>query len=232
MTDRSFRLVIRKGPKPGQVFPLVSPSVSIGRDPMSDITLPDPEVSRYHAQLVQTESGYQIQDMGSTNGTFVDDKRLGSDALSLVPGMAIRFGSAVVLDYLVVTGQEAVMSTVVDTSSDEPPSPAAGSAPPTEAYHSDDLPPMPEFDEEYVAPVSPPRYTPEPPRRASPPPPPPSSPPLVASSPGKKEGRRRTIIIVAILILLCCCIAFLLSGYFIWGDLLLEFLKDAQVISP
>jgi pSer/pThr/pTyr-binding forkhead associated (FHA) protein len=179
---------------------------------------------------VQTEAGYQIQDMGSTNGTFVDDKRLGSDALSLRPGMAIRFGSGVILDYLASTGQEAVMSTVVDASSEKPSPAPLGGALPTEAYHSDDLPPMPEFDEDYVAPVSVPRYTREAPPPMSPPPPPPS-PPLVASSTGKGGRRRRTIIIVAALLLLCCCCAALVSGYYYWGDPLLEFLRDAGWIS-
>jgi pSer/pThr/pTyr-binding forkhead associated (FHA) protein len=51
VADQAIQLVVRKGPRPGQVFPLTQEVISIGRDPLSDIVLDDAEVSRQHAQL-------------------------------------------------------------------------------------------------------------------------------------------------------------------------------------
>ena len=62
--------------------------MTIGRDPMAEITINDPEVSRRHARLIGTLSGYRIQDLGSTNGTFVDDIRLGGEPLDLNIGQS------------------------------------------------------------------------------------------------------------------------------------------------
>src|SRR5688572_5302273 len=100
MADQSFQLVVRKGPRPGQVFPLTLETVTIGRDPMTDIVINDPEVSRHHAKLTRrTGGGYEIQDMGSTNGTFVDGKRLGGETVQLSPGQAVMVGSNVTMTY-------------------------------------------------------------------------------------------------------------------------------------
>jgi pSer/pThr/pTyr-binding forkhead associated (FHA) protein len=66
---------------------------------MVDIVLTDPEVSRQHARLILTDTGYQIQDLGSTNGTFVDGRRLGGEQVVLVPGVIITMGSNVTLVY-------------------------------------------------------------------------------------------------------------------------------------
>lgn len=62
-------LVMTVGMTPGQVFPLKSKTVRIGRDLTNDIVLQDPEVSRFHLTLNWTEKGYQLEDLNSTNGT-------------------------------------------------------------------------------------------------------------------------------------------------------------------
>jgi pSer/pThr/pTyr-binding forkhead associated (FHA) protein len=219
VSEINYQLVVRKGPKPGQVFPLASPSISLGRDPMSDITLSDPEVSRYHAQMVQTETGYQVQDMGSTNGTYVDEQRLTSDPVSLTPGQSIMLGSGVILDYEMVTEDEDDMVTVVDASL--PPSTTAriAGAVPTEPTESPDLPPLPEFDDDYIAPSSASYAAYEPPPQQPPP-------PLVPSGDDDEKRRRNTIITVVAILLICCCCAVVLSGYFYWGDLLLDWLSE------
>lgn len=47
--------------------------VLIGRDPSSsDFVLPDDSVSRKHAQITPTKTGFIIEDLGSSNGTYVD----------------------------------------------------------------------------------------------------------------------------------------------------------------
>ena len=76
MADKVFQLVVSEGAEPGAIFALDADILVIGRDPGADIVLTDPEVSRRHALLALEGAGYTIKDMGSTNGTFVDDERL------------------------------------------------------------------------------------------------------------------------------------------------------------
>ncbi len=87
-----------RGPEPGRIFPLADASLTIGRDPLSDILIKDPEVSRQHALLISTSTGeYRLQDLGSTNGTYVDGRRLGSKPSTLRPSQAITIGGAVTI---------------------------------------------------------------------------------------------------------------------------------------
>ena len=95
MSEHPFQLVVRKGPNVGQAFPLEGSPLIIGRDPMSDIVLNDPEVSRQHVRLTRTTDGYQLEDLGSTNGTYVDGERLSSEPHPLQPGQSISIGSGV-----------------------------------------------------------------------------------------------------------------------------------------
>jgi pSer/pThr/pTyr-binding forkhead associated (FHA) protein len=51
-------------------------STSIGRTPENQIVVPVREVSRRHAEIVLTEAGYVLKDLGSPNGTFVNGERV------------------------------------------------------------------------------------------------------------------------------------------------------------
>ena len=115
MTDQSFQLVVRKGPRPGRVFALSLSAITVGRDPLSDIVIDDPEVSRHHARLQRNEEGYSLQDMGSTNGTFVDGKRLGGDAVALKAGQVVMFGSNVTLIYQATSSTDPLATMVAPT---------------------------------------------------------------------------------------------------------------------
>lgn len=110
MASNVYELSVRRGPEAGQSFPLTEDSVTIGRDPMADIVLSDPEVSRQHARLTRDEEGFEIQDLGSTNGTFVDGKRLGGEPVRVSPGTVITMGSNV---SLVLEAPSEQMATVV-----------------------------------------------------------------------------------------------------------------------
>jgi len=46
--------------------------LTIGRDASNDVTIPDPNVSRFHAEIVETGQGKELRDLGSRNGTRVD----------------------------------------------------------------------------------------------------------------------------------------------------------------
>jgi pSer/pThr/pTyr-binding forkhead associated (FHA) protein len=77
----SFKLSVRQGPRPNLVFELDKPSYVIGREAGNDLVIEDPQVSRRHAQLTQQGNSYLIEDIGSTNGTFVNGKRVTAPTL-------------------------------------------------------------------------------------------------------------------------------------------------------
>lgn len=128
MTD--YQLFIQKGPEPGKIFSLTSASVTIGRDPMVEITVDDAEVSRQHTRLTRTYSSYQVQDLGSTNGTYLDGVRLGGEAVTLQPGQIIALGSGVSIIYQIVPAagddyEAAVFATMLDAPTQPPEEPMA-----------------------------------------------------------------------------------------------------------
>jgi len=64
----------------------------IGRSPDNDIVVPHLSVSSHHAELRATASGYRIVDLGSHNGTFVNEQRV--TAAALAEGDTVGFGDA------------------------------------------------------------------------------------------------------------------------------------------
>lgn len=70
------RFLVIKGADEGKQFELQGPEVSIGRDATNRIRLHDTEVSRRHAECRQVEDGYAIVDVGSANGTYVNNQRV------------------------------------------------------------------------------------------------------------------------------------------------------------
>lgn len=69
-------LVVRRGPNAGSKYLLDTESTTAGRHPDSNIFLDDITVSRRHATFVRTEDGYEIRDVGSLNGTYVNRDRV------------------------------------------------------------------------------------------------------------------------------------------------------------
>jgi pSer/pThr/pTyr-binding forkhead associated (FHA) protein len=62
--------------------------MTIGRQADCDISIPGDEISRHHAKLQVLPDGVMVEDMGSANGTFINDKRVHSGVLK--PGEELR----------------------------------------------------------------------------------------------------------------------------------------------
>ena len=93
-----FQFVMRSGPTPGVTFPLEGDQLIIGRDAVNAVAINDAEVSRKHARLTFQGGKYVLEDLGSTNGTFVNGQRLTS-ATVLKPGDVVSLGEQIVLMY-------------------------------------------------------------------------------------------------------------------------------------
>jgi hypothetical protein len=92
----SARLVVQKGPQPNQEFLLTETAMSVGRSPDNEITIQDPEISRRHARISYSGGLYQIEDSGSTNGSFVNGRRV-QGAVILQHGDRVQLGESIVL---------------------------------------------------------------------------------------------------------------------------------------
>jgi predicted component of type VI protein secretion system len=71
----SLLLEIVEGPSAGKQFEIRQPTV-IGRDNTADLVIDDTQASRRHARIEPTAHGAIVEDLGSTNGTFINDNEL------------------------------------------------------------------------------------------------------------------------------------------------------------
>jgi len=78
------RLIVEESPivPPGVIFPLEG-WITVGRAPASDIVLDEQFVSSTHARLVPRGQFYYVEDLGSTNGTYVNDREVTEAQLKL-----------------------------------------------------------------------------------------------------------------------------------------------------
>lgn len=86
----SALLVVKRGPNAGSRFLLDQPTTSAGRHPDSDIFLDDVTVSRRHAEFRQDEGEFQVVDVGSLNGTYVNREPV--DSAVLANGDEVQIG--------------------------------------------------------------------------------------------------------------------------------------------
>jgi hypothetical protein len=83
-------LIVRAGAQAGDRFVLTGDVTTLGRHPKSSISLDDITVSRRHAEITRTPDGYQVADVGSLNGTYVNQERV--DAAALRHGDELQIG--------------------------------------------------------------------------------------------------------------------------------------------
>ena len=96
MAAPKFQLTMRSGPTPGKIFPLDLEDVRLGRDLSNNIAISDPEVSRHHARFFIQNENVFVEDLGSTNGTFLMGDRI-STPQQLRSGDVITFGENIVM---------------------------------------------------------------------------------------------------------------------------------------
>jgi pSer/pThr/pTyr-binding forkhead associated (FHA) protein len=78
----SALLVVKRGPNAGSRFQLDRDKITAGRHPESDIFLDDVTVSRRHAEFRRTAEGFEVADIGSLNGTYVNREPIEVSSLS------------------------------------------------------------------------------------------------------------------------------------------------------
>lgn len=79
-----------KGPSAGKTYPLVGKTVKIGKGPENMIRIPDPTVSTNHAGIQINGTHFEVVDLGSSNGTFVNGKK--AERRALRNGDVLTFG--------------------------------------------------------------------------------------------------------------------------------------------
>jgi pSer/pThr/pTyr-binding forkhead associated (FHA) protein len=77
------------GPTFGKIYAMVG-TIAVGRSSDNDLCIPIDEISRQHARLQSAASGIVVEDLGSANGTFVNDQRVHTPTL-LTAGDEVRF---------------------------------------------------------------------------------------------------------------------------------------------
>jgi hypothetical protein len=134
MSPAAFRFIVRTGPNPGTAFDIVKERTLLGRDVTCDIVIGDAEVSREHSRLTRTPGGYVIEDLGSTNGTFVNGERIMAPRV-LNSGDLVGLSENVTLTFSSTSPETAatVMSTPAASQTVPPKETPAGKKRPTPA---------------------------------------------------------------------------------------------------
>jgi predicted component of type VI protein secretion system len=182
-------LIVRSGPRSGERIELVGELV-VGRE-NADVTVHDDEVSRRHLAVRPHEDGVELEDLGSTNGTFVDGARL-SAVVVVSSGARVTLGETELEIEIEVPEPEIDPSATrlrerpperdatIVRPSPVAPAPAASTPPPDATIAGAPAPPRPA-----AAPPTPARAAPAPAATA------PSPPPAGAPARPPASGARR-----------------------------------------
>lgn len=209
MNETDALLIVERGPVPTTQIPLPNDQLTVGRSAGNDYVLADPEVSRRHMRIIRRDDGFAIEDIGSTNGTFVNGQRI-SHLTLLQDGDAIDLGDTVRLRFMWMTQM------ATDAAADLANEPTQMFSP---SYQADQDPvteqPMPSAPVYSSSPPDHVAYAPSPARDAA------TAPPeFIVDSP---PPRGRSLLIgcgVLLALLLVCAGTFLLLDAYDQGRLL------------
>lgn len=96
-------LRVVEGAEPGKGHAVHQTPATIGRDAICSVSISDTKMSRQHAMLLYYAPSFYLKDLGSTNGTFYEDKRIKQVALQ--NGDRFKIGNTV-LEFIVSADSE------------------------------------------------------------------------------------------------------------------------------
>ncbi len=120
MADAVYWLIVVEGPVPGQKIDLADGERIIGREPGADIVINSPAVSRRHARVRVEEQAITLEDLGSSNGTFVNRVML-KGRIGLRPGDQVALGGSILLELGVNPPQQLMDATIIETTKGDVP---------------------------------------------------------------------------------------------------------------
>jgi pSer/pThr/pTyr-binding forkhead associated (FHA) protein len=82
------------GPQQETRLEIPGPLCVLGRSSSANIVLEEESVSKKHARLTYAEDGFRIEDLGSSNGTFINGKRV-HEVAPIAPGDLLRLGAVI-----------------------------------------------------------------------------------------------------------------------------------------
>jgi diguanylate cyclase (GGDEF)-like protein len=86
------------GPVPGAVYAVEGDEIVVGRSPTAGVSVDEQSLSRRHARVFRAAGGFHVEDLDSTNGTFVNGERV-SAPRALRDGDRIQIGLGIVLRF-------------------------------------------------------------------------------------------------------------------------------------
>ena len=137
MSNSKPRLVVRRGPNPDQVYTLTSAMTFVGRELVNEVVIADAEVSRRHARIFWEEGTFYIEDLHSTNGTYVNGRRV-TEKTRLASGDILDFGETIRVIF-----EHDIASAVVLESAGDSPAGQTGPLPSGDASQLETLTPYP-----------------------------------------------------------------------------------------
>ncbi len=184
-------LIVTEGPNQGQSYVLQEMICTLGRTADNTVVIDSPRISRHHTQIRLLPEGAIVEDTGSTNGTWLNNRRLTSPQ-RLTPGDIIGLADYISFRFEVEEGMR--------TERLVPAMPGTPTQAMSDVYNVP-APPPPSYEEPYrpYAETATPSFTP-----AQSAPPPVSQP---ASAPGAKRSQWVYIVVAILLVLICICAA-------------------------
>jgi two-component system cell cycle response regulator len=90
-------LILIRGTPQGHRYFITADQMIIGRDPSADISISDPSISRKHARVTRTENVVTLEDLGSSNGTAVNGKKIEKgNVVTLSKEDLVKLGNSIV----------------------------------------------------------------------------------------------------------------------------------------